>query len=180
MSKAIDELKDEHQAILSSLRILDKFSAAVNEGLAPEPADLAALVGFLGDFAGRCHHGKEEEVLFPALYGVGLSEHSDPIAQILSEHLLGRDYVRDMHHALSSGPDYLTFAYAARGYSSLLRGHVRKEDSVLFPMAEKILDPVRLGRMCSSFKEYQQSLFAQDRHAQLHEMLRGLRLKYLE
>jgi len=180
MSRAIDELKDEHETILSSLRILDKFGTDVNEGVAPRKADLEDFVGFLGDYPDRCHHGKEERVLLPALYEVGLSEHSDPIREILSEHLLGRDYVREMDHAISSRPDYLTFAYAARGYSSLLQSHVQKEETLLFPMVERIVDPARLERMCHSFEEYQQSVIAHARHAQLHEMLRELQLRYLK
>lgn len=179
MSRAIDELKAEHETILSSLGILDKFSADVNQGLAPASADLADFVGFLGDYVDRSHHGKEERVLFPALYEVGLSEHGDPIREILSEHLLGRDYVREMGHALFSGPDYLTFAYAARGYSSLLQNHVHKENTILFPMVEKILHPARMEGMCRSFEDHQQSVIARSRHAQLHEMLRELQLKYL-
>ena len=180
MSKAIDDLKHEHEAILSSLKILDKFSAAVNDGSTPAKIDLGNFVGFLKEFADKCHHGKEEAMLFPALIEAGLSEHGGPIEAMLSEHLQGRDYMREMDLAISSGPDYLTFAYAARCYSSLLQNHIRKENNVLFPIAEKTLDRARLEKMSESFGEHEERVIGHGRHEELHQMLKELQLKYLE
>ena len=71
MSKAIDDLKHEHEAILSSLKILDKFSADINNGSTPAKIDLGNFVQFLKEFADDCHHGKEERMLFPALIEAG-------------------------------------------------------------------------------------------------------------
>ena len=179
MSKAIDDLRLEHETILSSIAVLDKFSADVNEGSTPAKIDLANFVGFLKEFADRCHHGKEEDMLFPALVQAGMPEHGGPIEAMRMEHLLGKDYIREMDLAIASGPDYLTFAYAARRYSSLLHNHIQKENNVLFPMAEMTLDKARLGKMSKSFEEYEERVVGHGRHEELHQMLTGLRHKYL-
>jgi hemerythrin-like domain-containing protein len=108
MSKAIDGLKDEHEAVLASLKILDRIVADISKGATPAGQDLGDFVGFLKEFADKCHHGKEEGLLFPALVDAGLPEHGGPIAVMLSEHFQGRDYIRDMDLAIASGPDYIT------------------------------------------------------------------------
>jgi hemerythrin-like domain-containing protein len=180
MSKAINDLKHEHEVILSSLQILDQFCTDVSSGFAPEKIDLLNFVGFLKQFTDTCHHGKEEGMLFPALIEAGLSEHAGPIKAMVAEHLQGKDYIREMDLAISAGPDYLTFAYAARNYSSLLKSHIQKEDDVLFPMAEKTLGRARLERMSKSFEEHEERVIGLVRHEQLHQLLKELRLKYLK
>ncbi len=180
MSKAIDDLKHEHEAILSSLQVLDQFCTDVSNGSTPEQIDLHSFVRFLKEFADTCHHGKEEKMLFPALVEAGLSEHAGLIKVMLAEHLQGRDYVREMDLAISAGPDYLTFAYAARNYSSLLKNHIQKENDVLFPMAEKTLDRARLKRMSKSFEEHEERVIGLVRHEEWHQLLKELRIKYLK
>ena len=66
MSQAIDDLRHEHDAILSALDILDSVEVAARQGTAAT-GDLAAFISFLKEFVDKCHHGKEEGMLFPAL-----------------------------------------------------------------------------------------------------------------
>lgn len=138
---AIEDLRREHGQILSSLTILDGFCDDIGNGTFPSEADLRAQVTSLGDFADGVHHAKEEQVLFPALAAAGIGQRDGFLRALEAEHALARDLRREMDLALSSGPDYLTFAHAARGYSSLLRSHIRKEDEQLFPAAEAGMDP---------------------------------------
>jgi hemerythrin-like domain-containing protein len=51
---------------------------------------------------------------------------------MLAEHEQGRYYIKQMDHAIAAGPDHAAFAHAARGYSSLLKNHIQKENNVLF------------------------------------------------
>ncbi len=180
MSRAIDDLKHEHDAILSSLKILDKMSADISKGSKPAKEDLSAFIGFLKEFADKCHHGKEEGLLFPALVDAGLPEHGGPIAVMLSEHSQGRDLIREMDQAIAAGPDYVTFSYAASAYSSLLKNHIEKENSVLFPIAEKTLEPSRMEQLYNSFEEHEEKVIGHGRHEELHRMLKELMSKYLK
>ncbi|MGE5781951.1 MAG: hemerythrin domain-containing protein [Nitrososphaerales archaeon] len=41
---------------------------------------------FLKNFTNICHHGKEEETLFPSLEKNGMARESGPIARMLFEH----------------------------------------------------------------------------------------------
>ncbi len=89
MSKAIEDLKHEHEAIISALRILDRISADISKGSTPDKVDLTHFTGFLKEFADKCHHGKEEGMLFPALVKVGIQDKDGPIGVMLSEHIQG-------------------------------------------------------------------------------------------
>ncbi len=52
-------------------------------------------------FADQCHHGKEEDLLFPAMEAAGIPRESGPIGVMLEEHNIGRQYVRGMAEAVS-------------------------------------------------------------------------------
>jgi len=180
MSKAIEDLKHEHEAILSSLIILDQITEDIDKGSTPDKVDLSNFIGFLKEFADKCHHGKEEGMLFPALTNAGIPEKGGPIGVMLSEHVQGRNFIKEMDHATASGPDYKAFAGAARHYSLLLENHIQKENNVLFPMAEKTLDKAQLEQLYKSFEEHEEKVIGHGRHEELHQMLKELKRKYLK
>jgi len=180
MSKAIDDLKRDHEAILSALRILDQVTIEIRKGSLPARIDLVNFLNFLKEFADKCHHGKEEGLLFPALTQAGIPEGDGPVGVMLSEHALGRDLIRKMENALGSTLDYKKFAFAAKEYVSLLRSHIEKENSVLFPLAERTLDAARLENLYESFEEHEEKVIGHGRHEELHGMLKELKSKYLK
>src|SRR5512139_3025692 len=131
MSAAIDVLRHEHDAILIALRILDRIAEHAGKGTLPHP-DAAGFIGFLKEFADKCHHGKEEGLLFPALVNAGMSEKQGPVAVMLSEHVEGRQHIQKMEAALAGSLDGQKFSDAASAYIHLLRAHIDKENNVLF------------------------------------------------
>ena len=180
MSKAIDDLKHDHEAILSALGILDQIAIDIDKDHNPSKADLVSFIGFLKEFADKCHHGKEEGILFPAMTEAGIPERGGPIGVMLSEHIQGRDFIKQMEHALASTIDYKGFAVAAKKYSSLLGSHIEKENSILFPMAERTLEATQLESLYASFEEHEERVIGHGRHEELHRTLKELRLKYVK
>ncbi len=179
MSKAIDELKHDHDAILSSLSILEAMIGKLGTARAPTAADVQSFIGFLKEFADKCHHGKEEGILFPALTAAGMPAEGGPVGVMLSEHTEGRARIRDMEAAVSSGMDAQALAKAARGYMELLRAHIAKENDVLFPAAEHVLPPGELDAIKGRFVRHEETVIGHGRHEELHAMLGTLKKKYL-
>src|SRR5512146_2547959 len=130
MSKAIADLLNDHQAILSALNILEKMVAAEKKNEPVHPQDIQSFIGFLKEFADKCHHGKEEGLLFPAMIGAGVPDRGGPIGGMMSEHVTGRGFIHEMGEALTPAFDPVRFAKAARGYIALLRAHIQKENMV--------------------------------------------------
>ena len=100
MSQAIDDLMHEHEAILFALKILEAIGQRLDAGRPTDSEDIAAFIGFLKEFADKCHHGKEEGILFPALVAAGIPEQGGPIGVLLAEHVQGRDWIRQMEASL--------------------------------------------------------------------------------
>jgi hemerythrin-like domain-containing protein len=179
MGNPFDDLKHEHEAIRFSLKILGAMANRAKSG-SPDIDDGLALLDFLKEFADKCHHGKEESILFPALEKAGIPNAGGPIGAMLHEHELGRGYIRDMEAALRKKPaDPGAFARAADAYGSLLDQHIEKENTVLFPMGERVTDERDRDGIFERFEEHEEKVIGAGRHEELHAMLDGFEKKYL-
>ncbi len=178
MSKAIDDLKHEHEAILSALQILETIGARMASGKTVDKRDIHGFIGFLKEFADKCHHGKEEGILFPALTKAGIPEKGGPVGVMLQEHAQGRKLIKDMEDAMAKTTDPSKFTGASREYSALLRAHIQKENNVLFPTAERALTPSQLDGLYDAFEEHEEKVIGQGRHEELHAMLTDLKKRY--
>lgn len=179
MSRAIDDLMHEHEALLYALPILESFERQTAAGQAVDVVDLAAFIGFLKEFADKCHHGKEEGILFPALLAAGIPGESGPVGELLEEHVQGRGWIAQMESSLWPPSRPERFALAARAYRELLQAHIRKENEVMFPMAERTLEPAQLEGIFERFEAHEAQVIGAGRHEQLHALLKGLRAKYV-
>lgn len=59
------------------------------------------IVQFFQVFADKCHHGKEENLLFPELERSGSPKERGPIAVMLAEHEQGQSFVKGRAEGLS-------------------------------------------------------------------------------
>lgn len=178
MSQAISDLLNEHEAILSALNILDRMTSEIEIKKEVNPTDMTEFINFLKEFADKCHHGKEEGMLFPAMAAAGISEPGGPIGVMLEEHQEGRRLIKQMSDALIGDVNAESLTQAARGYIFLLRNHINKENAVLFPMAEKVLNQQKLEDLYKGFVEHEENVIGHGRHEELHAMLEMLNEKY--
>jgi hemerythrin-like domain-containing protein len=178
MSKAVADLMNEHEAILTAIQILDRMIPSIEKAPSVEKKDIQDFIGFLKEFADKCHHGKEEGLLFPALVKAGVPEQGGPIGVMLAEHAQGRQFIRDMEAAISNQMDREKLAGAATGYASLLRVHIQKENGILFPMAERMLTGAQLDALYAGFEKHEEEVIGGGRHEELHAMLESLQEKY--
>ena len=182
--KPTEELKDEHQAIKLALKILGKICEKLELGAGVDPAHLENMVDFIRTFADRCHHGKEEDLLFPEMEKAGMPREGGPIGVMLTEHDAGRRFVKGMieaagqYRAGESGAAS-QFAENARNYIDLLTRHIDKEDNILYPMADKLLPEDRQQALLADFAKVEAERIGAGRHEAFHQMLHELREIYL-
>ncbi|AJE21429.1 hemerythrin domain-containing protein [Azotobacter chroococcum] len=148
MSQALDTLRHEHDAILSTLKILRCMAERALQGNA-DAGDIAALLGFLQEFVDKCHHGKEEGLLFPALQRVGLAHQGELVGELIAEHEQGRALVGALRQASTPALDAEAFAAAAEAYAVFLERHIDKENDVLFPQGPSRRSARTSWRHCS-------------------------------
>jgi hemerythrin-like domain-containing protein len=178
MSKAISDLMNDHEAILSAIQILEMMVTGEKRNAPVKKEDVQDFIGFLKEFADKCHHGKEEDILFPAMIGAGVADKGGPIGVMMSEHTQGRQFVREMEDSLQGSVDEKKLAQAAMGYITLLRQHISKENMVLFPMAERVFSEDQLDMLAGKFEEHEEKVIGHGRHEELHAMLHDLQIAY--
>lgn len=180
----IEELKTEHQAVRLSLRILGRIAEDVDKRKRiVHRDDITAVIDFFRVFVDRCHHGKEEKLLFPALQDLGVGREGGPIGVMLSEHEQGRRYVGEMAAAAreenSRADAAARFVRSARAYIDLLEMHIQKENQVLFPIGEKNLAEDRKVSLQSGFDRIEEKEVGPGRHEAFHALLDRLESEYL-
>ncbi|HXG51302.1 MAG TPA: DUF2249 domain-containing protein [candidate division Zixibacteria bacterium] len=156
--KATEVLKHEHRVIERVLAVVQKL-ADTSRPFAAGPWQNA--VEFIRGFADRCHHLKEEQLLFPLLEKHGIPREGGPIGMMLIEHEEGRRYVRAMAEALAlaeTDPEGAKGALVqnARAYLRLLRDHILKEDEILFNMADGSLTAEEQKQLVREFEEHEE------------------------
>ncbi len=135
MTSPTDALRDEHRLILRALALLASAADRLAGGRALPEGWWDRLIGWLRAFADLNHHAKEERYLFPALAKAGVPSEGGPVAVMLAEHVEGRGFIRAMEAGSASSR-----AETARRYVQLLRDHIEKENGVLFPLTEAVLE----------------------------------------
>ena len=173
-------LRQEHEAILGMLDATETAARRLSAGESMEPRLLEGLLEFFQLFADRCHHGKEEELLFPRLMARGMPAQSGPIQVMLAEHDEGRTLIRRMKEAAAAyaqgspeaGRDW---AQAAHGYVSLLRDHISKENNILFVMADRLLTGEDQKELSAAFEEVETEKMGPGEHERLHGLMEQLK-----
>ncbi|MEM1534002.1 MAG: hemerythrin domain-containing protein [Nitrososphaerota archaeon] len=133
----------DHEVILTALERLEARLGEMSGRGALDVETINKFLVFARSFIDRCHHGKEERCLFPCMERRGIPREGGPIGVMLYEHESGRRLVREIDELLKSyrmgdTPPEAVFAKCEE-YIHLLRQHISKENSVLFPMGESVV-----------------------------------------
>jgi len=155
---AVDMLVNEHKVILKVVDGLQQAAKQLREGSRVDPSLLREAVAFMREFADRCHHAKEEDLLFPALVAHGVPLHGCPVDALLHEHEKGRLLVKkigDELDAYTAGVEESgnTIADAIDGIVKLYPNHIWKEDDMVFPMVERIFSELDRSELYKGFQQ---------------------------
>ena len=159
----IEVLESEHRVIQKMVAGMSVLAEQLEGG---EPADVALLesiVAFLRTFADRCHHGKEETFLFPALIRRGVPSHGCPIGGLTMEHQKGRVIVGELADAIrgcaaGEAPAREDLIKSLRALVAFYPNHIWKEDYLLFPLAGKVLTPQDQQELMDKFETVEREL----------------------
>ena len=182
--KPTEQLKEEHKAIKLMLQILEKVCEKLESGEKLNPEHLEKIVEFIRVFADRCHHGKEEDLLFPAMEEAGIPREGGPIGVMLLEHNLGRDYVKGLSDAITkykAGDRTVSSKIVenARNYIGLLTPHINKEDNILYMMADMHVSKEKQEELMEEFEKVERERIGVGKHEEFHQLLHNLQEVYL-
>ena len=182
MKNPTQDLIEEHGGIMLMLKIMEKVAAKLKNDQVVEKDHLRKIAEFLSNFADKCHHGKEEGILFPTL--LATLSNTKIINELLGEHQTGRDYIRGIVESLESYQPGNSHAYHIAinmlGYAALLTDHIRKENTLLFPIADKELSAQQKASIENRFENLERDVIGPGKHEEYHGWLSNLEAIYLK
>lgn len=161
---AVQSILDEHLAIASVLYGLRSRVRRMRTG--EEPLDLPllhAMLDYIVEYPDRWHHPKESRYLFATL-----REREPRAARLIDElereHRDGDALIADLGRALSAfesgaAATIQRFAALVETYAHMQWEHMRKEEDLLLPMAERALRPDDWRSIADAFRENDNPLF---------------------
>lgn len=164
MAQPTQELKDEHRAIERMLAVLMASTEQLRKGKIVDRKIPDGGVDFFTGFLEKCHHKKEEWVLFPEV-GKRIKDLT-LIAHLLQEHRQCRTLAKELAKATgtlygngskrSRANAIIKVVETIRALSELLRHHIAMEDGEFFPMCEEILSEGEKEKVSQKFAQVEQ------------------------
>lgn len=178
-----EQLREEHSAILIMLDILAAMCGRIERDEPVESGHFERIHEFARVFVDSCHHGKEEDLLFPAMLESGITE-SGLISVLKREHEAERSFVRGFAEGIADYPSGSREARAAiirnaRSFRTLITQHIRRENNILYPLADARLSAESQDRLREQCEELERDRIGPGRHEEFHRLLKELKAVYL-
>ncbi len=170
---------EEHNGIKVMLQALGSISDRLESRKSVNAEHLDMIAEFMQIYIDKCHHGKEEFLLFPALKETGATKESGIIEELLAEHVSGSNCVKQF---IEDSNDYKKSKDGAsnqmtkniRTYIEMLNKHIDKEDTVLYPLADQHLPAMVQGELMWRFEQFEEEVIGAGEHEKLNGLLNVL------
>ena len=172
-SHPVDVLQEEHEVILAVLGAMDRRAREIEEGQPVESRFWLRAAEFMENYGDRCHHAKEEDLLFPALLDCGMPDRGGPVGVMKHEHVEGRALEERLRLGATNN-EREELLRAAHGLSYLLHEHIHKENEVLFPMARRMLGADQVQDLLDGFSSLEERVMGDGSHGRYVEIAREL------
>lgn len=153
-------LEEEHRIIEKGIKYLEFSAEAMRDKKGVSKEEFSEVLDFFSTFADKCHHLKEEKILFPVLESSGVPKEGGPIGVMLFEHEEGRKFVREMKKTLEKEKGNIVMseqiAVLASNYAEHLKSHIWKEENVLFKIANEAISEEKDEEIVQLFREYEE------------------------
>ena len=156
MGETNEVLLSEHEAIEELLGAIEGMAARMRNGAGVPTGDLEEAMWVVVGFADRCHHAKEERVLFPTLARASPPVGAEIARRLTSDHVAFRKLVGAIRELIPKArKDKASRNLLVKDldtYARLLRQHIEAEHEQLFPEVERAIDPDAEARLAAEFE----------------------------
>jgi hemerythrin-like domain-containing protein len=174
--KPIGPLMIEHRLIERVIALLRREYENIQETKRADTALVERFVDFLRTYADRCHHGKEEDILFRDLDGKKLDpEFKQILKELKADHVRARKLVGQIaccNEGLKKG-DTRCLGEMTESLEELVElypEHIRKEDKQFFLPAMEYFDQEEQDRMLRECFEFDRQLIHEKYKAVVDEL----------
>lgn len=171
--------------LMAEHRIIEKLMLPIRQAVAAGRRDgridirfVDLVLDFIRTYADRCHHGKEEDILFKALEGKPLAaEHRATLNELIEEHKMGRQMVRELREAAEAyrraggdrggdgagdgggdGDALLIILDRLEFLATFYPGHIQKEDHHFFLPVMDYFDDAEKAAMIEAERGFDMGL----------------------
>jgi len=161
----IGPLMTEHRLIERMIKLMEIELQKIKDNNMADTVFIGTAIDFLRTYADRCHHGKEEGILFRELAKKQLSsEHKRIMEELIKEHALGRNNVKKLSEANEkySKGDNNVIADIVNNMEILVKfypKHIEKEDKHFFLPCMDYFSQVEKDNMLNEEGEFDRKLF---------------------
>jgi hemerythrin-like domain-containing protein len=156
----------EHRRIERMVEMIGKEKNRVREGGEPDVHFLSSAADFFSFYADRCHHGKEEDILFRELNKKDIPEELDRIMRrLIEDHKKGRGLVGRLRKAYSAyhtddDPEGAKSDIAGilDDLAELYPPHIRTEDKEFFFPCMELFSKQEKDDMLEEMYEFDRNL----------------------
>ena len=165
----------EHRQIERMMPVLTKEAIMARAGEV-DAGRIDALVDFIRTYADRCHHGKEEDILFQALQTKPLpSEIRSTMDRLIEDHKTSRENVRlvveaNRRYRLGEPGSLASMASALERLASLYPDHIAVEDKEFFIPSMELFSKEEQERMLAHFHNFDRNLIHQIYRARMDDL----------
>lgn len=151
-------IRDEHSSLAAMLRSMQMM---VERGPGEHPRAffevVRAMLFYIDEFPERLHHPKESNLLFPCLVRAS-PEVMAAVMRLEGDHIHGEKLVRDLQQLLVAwellGESRMAvFVDQCKDYIAFYLEHMRLEETVLLPEAEKVLTEAQWKELDAAFEK---------------------------
>lgn len=149
-------IRNEHSSLAAMLK---SMTMMVERGPGDNPEQffdvLRAMLFYIDEFPVRLHHPKESNLLFPRVVRAAPSV-IDAVKLLESDHINGEKAVRELQHLLLAWellgePRRPAFVAQCQRYVKFYLEHMRLEETVILPEAERVLSDADWKELDAAF-----------------------------
>ena len=175
----VDLLVKEHRLIERIVPVLTSEVLRLRQGAEVNLGQIVSVVGFFQRYADRCHHGKEEDILFRALASKPLSDrHRRTMDQLTEEHVLARKLVGrlmlDQERCVKAEPGALAaIKQDIRELADLYPKHIGLEEKHFFMPCMDYFSAAEQAQMLRAFTEFDAKIVHEQYRAMIEDLERS-------
>jgi len=132
-------LRKDHDLIEKVISAMQITVGLLKDGKKVPESILLPTIDFAKNFTNVCHHGKEEEALFPALGQMGMPTNMGPIRMMIMEHETTKkitEKIEEFAKTYLDAGDPSNLIECIELYIEHVKAHLWKENNRLFMMAD--------------------------------------------
>lgn len=172
---AADIIHDEHRSLSAVVHALQHLVRGFRDKtMQPDFRLLHAMLYYIREYPERLHHPKEDRYLFSALRQ-RTHEADALLDELQRDHAQGEMMLAVLTIALSTmeagaDPAFERFAEEVEKFASFYWNHMRKEEDVILPLAERVLTDADWSILDEEFARNDDPRYGNDREADFRRL----------